>query len=263
MRPDLRLRLAASKVISRPSLLQLSTSEDWNNWASGSFITIHSGNPDLKPTESNQFDASLEWYISPRSYISAAVFYKSIKNFVREFVPIEKTYTDPLTNVTVNYIDSQVLNGDSGKIRGAEIGGQYLYDNGLGVVANLAVTTSTSEVDGVKGRLPGVIPHSYNIKLLYEKYGWSNQVSYSYTSSFTHDLDSPYIAGLPIVSDAYKELSATLSYEFRGRYTVFVEGTNLLNNADFRVSTFRNLPAYYESWGRAYFVGFRARFADR
>jgi outer membrane receptor protein involved in Fe transport len=159
----------------------------------------------------------------------------------------------------VTYDDVQVLNGDSGKVRGAEIGGQYLFDNGFGVVANFTTTTSTSKVDGVSGKLPGVIPRSYNLKLLYEKHGWSNQVSYSYASQFTHDLDSPYIPGLPIESDAYKELSATISYEFASRITVFVEGTNLLKNADARFSTFRNLPAYYESWGRAYFVGLRAR----
>ncbi len=259
LKPDLRLRLAASKVISRPSLFQLSTSVDWSNWSSGSFITYHAGNPDLKPTEANQFDASLEWYASPRSYVAAAVFYKKVKNFVRDFVPVTKTYTDSQTGVTVTYDDVQVLNGDSGKIRGAEIGGQYLFDNGLGVVANFTKTTSSSNVDGISGKLPGVIPHSYNLKLLYEKHGWSNQVSYSYASSFTHDLDSPYVAGLPIVSDAYKDLSATISYQIGQHVTVFVEGTNLLKNADARFSTFRNVPAYYEAWGRAYFVGLRAR----
>ena len=259
LRPDLRLRLAASKVLSRPSLFQLSTSTDWSNWSSGSFITYHAGNPDLKPTEANQFDASLEWYISPQSYVAAALFYKKVKNFVRDFVPVQKTYTDSQTGVTVTYDDVQVLNGDSGKVRGAEIGGQYLFPNGFGVMANLTATTSTSEVDGAKGKLPGVIPHSYNIKLLYEQHGWSNQISYSYASQFTHDLDSPYVAGLPIVSDAYKELSATISYEFGRHVTAYIEGNNLLNNADSRYSTFRNVPAYYEAWGRAYFVGFRAR----
>jgi iron complex outermembrane recepter protein len=261
LRHDLRLRLAASKVVSRPSLSQLTTAVDWSSWASGTFATFHAGNPNLKPAEANQFDASLEWYISPRSYLAAALFYKSIKNFVTT-VPVEKVYTQDNgdgTTTTAPYTEVFVVNGDSGKVRGAEIGGQYLFDNGFGVVANFSATSSTSVLDGVEGHLEGVIPRSYNLKLLYEKYGWSNQLSYSYTSSFTHDLNSPYISGLPVVSDAYKELSATVSHALGEHFTVYLEGTNLLNNADFRFSTYRNVPAYYEAWGRAYFVGVRAR----
>lgn len=261
LRPDLRLRLAASQVVSRPSLSQLTTAVDWSNWASGTFVTFHAGNPNLKPTEANQFDASLEWYLSSRSYLSAAVFYKSIRNFVTS-VPVDKIYTQTnpdQTTTTANYTEVFVVNGDSGKVHGAEFGGQYLFDSGLGVVANFSTTSSTSMLDGVEGHLEGVIPHSYNLKLLYEKYGWSNQVSYSYTSAFTHDLNSPYISGLPVVSDAYKDLSATLSHTLGGHATVYLEGTNLLNNADFRFSTYRNVPANYSAWGRAYFIGVRAR----
>ena len=258
IRPDLRLRLAASKVISRPSLVELSSAVDRSSWASGSFTTYQLGNPNLKPTESTQWDASLEWYISPRSYISAAVFYKSIKNFVTETTE-EKHYTDATSGATVPFTLNGFANGNSAKIRGAELAGQYLFDNGFGVVANLTTTGSTSVFGGVEGQLDGVIPHSYNLKLLYEKYGWSNQISYSYTSRFTHDLSSPYIPGLPIVSDEYKDLSATVSYEFGPHITAYVEGSNLLNNADFRFSTYRNVPAYYEAWGRAYFIGMRAR----
>jgi iron complex outermembrane recepter protein len=257
IRPDLRLRLAASKVISRPSLVQLTPASDWSNWESGSFVTYFLGNPDLKPTDSTQWDASLEWYLSSRSYVSAALFYKRLKNFVTG-ATVQKVFHDP-SGQDYAYTENDVVNGDSGTVRGAELAGQYLFDNGFGVVANLTTTGSTSMLGGVEGKLPGVIPHSYNLKLLYEKHGWSNQLSYSYTSQFTHDLDSPYIPGLPIVSDEYKDLSATVSYEFGKQLTGYLEGSNLLNNADFRVSTYRNVPAYYEAWGRAYFVGVRAR----
>lgn len=248
LRADLLLRLAASKVISRPSLVQLTPASDWSSWSSGSFFTTYFGNPNLKPTEATQWDASLEWYISPRSYLSAAVFYKSLSNFVTG-VTLEKTFTDPNSGVTVPYTEDGVTNGGKDKVYGTELAGQYLFDNGLGVVANTTITNSA----------PGVVPRSYNLKLIYEKFGWSNQLSYSYTSSYTHDSDSPYIPGLAIDSDAYKDLSATVSYAFGRHLTAYVEGSNLLNNADFRFSTYRNVPAYYEAWGRAYFVGMRMR----
>ena len=258
LRPDLLLRLAASQAISRPSLYQLSPASDWSNWSSGTFFTYYAGNPNLKPTEATQYDVSLEWYFSPRSYLAGALFYKDIKNFVTGQTLL-KSFTDPTSGVTVPYTEDVVVNGDTGTIEGAELAGQYLFDNGFGVAANLAVTSSTSHVGGVEGELPGVIPHSYNLKVLYEKHGWSNQVSYSYTSSFTAELDSPYIPGLPIEADAYEDLSATISYGFGRHWTAYIEGSNLLNNTDFRFSTYRNVPATYEAWGRAYFIGLRAR----
>ena len=176
------------------------------------------------------------------------MFYKSLSNFVTG-VTQEKTFTDPNSGVTVPYTEDGVTNGGKDKVYGTELAGQYLFDNGLGVVANTTITNSA----------PGVVPRSYNLKLIYEKFGWSNQLSYSYTSSYTHDSDSPYIPGLAIDSDAYKDLSATVSYAFGRHLTAYVEGSNLLNNADFRFSTYRNVPAYYEAWGRAYFVGMRMR----
>src|SRR5690606_32293526 len=40
------------------------------------------GNPNLRPLISDNFDVSLEWYFAPTSYVSGAVFYKKVKNFV-------------------------------------------------------------------------------------------------------------------------------------------------------------------------------------
>ncbi len=41
-----------------------------------------SGNPDLDPLISDNFDVSLEWYYKPSSYISAGFFEKRVNNFV-------------------------------------------------------------------------------------------------------------------------------------------------------------------------------------
>jgi len=179
------------------------------------------------------------------------VFYKDIKDFV--------------TNVTNNQIIQNqnfqvvsVVNGDSAKVKGAEIAGQYMFDNGFGVVANWTTTSSTAHLGDVTGGLEGVIPHSYNVKLLYEKYGWSNQVSYSWASRYTSVL-SGFIPGVAVYTDPYKDLSATISYSFDNHFTVFVEGSNLLGETQYAYNTYRDVPAQYQQSGRFYFVGMRTR----
>ena len=251
IRPDLRVRTAAAKVISRPSLDQLSSAIDASSAASGTFVIFNSGNPNLKPTQGKQYDVSLEWYVSAQSILSAAVFYKDIKDFV----------TTVTTNEVIqnqNFQVVSVVNGDSAKIKGAEIAGQYIFDNGFGVVANWTTTSSTAHLGGVTGDLEGVIPHSYNLKLLYEKYGWSNQVSYSWASRYT-SLLSGFIPGVSVYTDPYKDLSATISYSFDQHFTVFLEGSNLLGETQYAYNTYRDVPAQYQQSGRFYFVGMRTR----
>lgn len=250
LRPDLRIRAAAAKVISRPSLDQLSSASDASAAASGTFLIFNSGNPNLRPTDADQYDLSLEWYISPQSYVSLAGFRKNLRNFVT---------TAPVNTVIAGqqFVVSTVLNGNDATIKGAELAGQYIFDNGFGVLANMTTTSSEAHLDGFTGGLEGVIPRSYNLKLLYEKFGWSNQVTYSYNSSYTQQLLGT--AGVSVITEPYKELSATLSYEFAHHYTAFVEGTNLLNQSERAYHTYRSVPAQYQLSGRFVFVGVRAR----
>ena len=249
--PDLRLRVAAAEVIARPSLNQLSSASDASSAASGTFTIVNAGNPNLKPTKADQYDLSLEWYLSPQSLLSAAVFYKDITDFVTSVVTVQ-----PIQGQQFQILN--VVNGDTASVKGAELAGQYIFDNGFGVVANLASTSSNAHLGGVSGGLEGVIPHSYNLKFLYEKYGWSNQISYSWSSRYTSVL-SGFVPGVSVFSDPYKDLSATLSYSFDQHFTVFVEGSNLLGETEYAYNTFRNAPAQYQQSGRFYFVGMRTR----
>ena len=50
--------------------------------ANGAIPLGTSGNPDLQPLISDNFDVSLEWYYKPSSFISAGFFEKRVNNFV-------------------------------------------------------------------------------------------------------------------------------------------------------------------------------------
>jgi iron complex outermembrane recepter protein len=259
---QLRLRLAASQAISRPTFGQLSPASDPTSSSSGTFIIFDAGNPNLKPTTSNQFDASLEYYLGNRAAFSVAAFYKDIKDFVTTH-PTDVTITPTNQPVgapaTVDFTRVTVANGDSAKVFGVEGGGQYFFDNGFGVQANATFNHSRATSGDLTTKLAGAIPFSANLKLFYEKNRISAQVSQNYAGEYTQAQEG-LIAGLPITEDAYYEVSASFSYEVVPGVRVYVEGSNLANQAIKRYYTYRNVPAFLEESGRAFFFGVRAHF---
>jgi TonB-dependent receptor len=248
---ELRLRLAASQVLARPSFDQLSPASDASNASSGDFIIYNSGNPNLKPTQANQLDASLEWYKSQHGSVALAVFYKDISNFVTT-VTVQQVIAGQNFNVV------QVQNGDSATVMGVELAGQYLFDNGFGFQANLTYNHTKASIGGLTGQLDGAVPISYNFKAFYQKDEWEAQVSYSFTSSFTK-LISGFIPNLPEKALHYQEMSASLAYDVTEHFKVYVEGSNLLNASTQSYNGYPNVPATYEFYGRSIFFGVRAK----
>ena len=79
-------RASFSRTIARPTYGSLFVSQ---TAASGNRATAYggqpngtSGNPNLQPLISDNFDVSAEWYFKPSSYISAGFFDKRVRNFV-------------------------------------------------------------------------------------------------------------------------------------------------------------------------------------
>ena len=256
-----RVRLAASQAISRPSFGELSPAKDATSAQSGTYIIYDAGNPNLKPTEADQFDVSFEYYPSNRLALTAAAFYKHITNFVST-MPVDVVITP--TNQPVNqqqnfnFVEYQVSNGDSAKVYGVEVGGQYFLDNGFGVQANLTYNHSRATSGDVTTGLPGAIPFSANTKLFYENHGIGAQVSYSFQSRYTY-AQAGNLGYLPVKEDAYHEMSASLSYDVTSNVSVYVQGSNLLGSAIKRYNTYRNVPNFYEYSGRSFFFGIRGR----
>ncbi|MEP7242436.1 MAG: TonB-dependent receptor [Gammaproteobacteria bacterium] len=250
-RPDLRLRVAAAEVMARPSLDQLSTASDDGDASSGTFVKTFFGNPNLRPTTAHQADTSLEWYFTPRSLVALALFYKDVKDFVTS-VTADEPYAGQTFTVT------RFINGDSAKIKGAEIAIQHFLPSGLGVQASFTRTSSRAVQGDLRGQLQDVTPHSYRVALIYEHAKISGQISYSYDAPTTILL-SGQVPGLAVVADDYKNASFTLGYALTPQISLFAEGSNLLDESIRQYNTYRNVPAFYEQSGRSYFFGVRAR----
>ena len=86
IRDDLIGRFSFSRTIARPdygNLFAAQTVGTPNRPVSNGAIPLGtSGNPDLEPLISDNFDVSLEWYYKPSSFVSAGFFEKRVNNFV-------------------------------------------------------------------------------------------------------------------------------------------------------------------------------------
>jgi TonB-dependent receptor len=77
--PELFLRAAASKVVTRPTFAQLTPATTLNFL----FLTGSGGNPNLAPLRADQYDLSLEYYPKAGTLLYLAGFYKNVNGFVQ------------------------------------------------------------------------------------------------------------------------------------------------------------------------------------
>ena len=77
-----QLRLAASKTINRPQFRELTPSIFVNTDTDDRFV----GNPFLRNSKSNNFDARLEYYFSANQFVTIGGFYKDFTDPIEEFI---------------------------------------------------------------------------------------------------------------------------------------------------------------------------------
>ncbi|WAC47791.1 TonB-dependent receptor [Asticcacaulis sp. SL142] len=117
---NLRLKLAYSETLGRPSPDQVSISGETVSFnLDDELVSATRGNPDLKPRQSSNYDAALEFYPNGRkNLMMVGVFYKDIKDeIVTRKRVMDIVYDDMLyEDVTVR----QPENVESASVLGAE-----------------------------------------------------------------------------------------------------------------------------------------------
>ena len=226
---DMLLRLGASKTETRPTLNQMGV----DNWYGGRFGDVQTGggNPHLKPMESKNLDLSYEWYLSKTNYVSAALFQKKVSNF------LETQLVDMrIPQYTEVVHDTRVRNGQSGKIKGLELAGQYAFDTaipwlqGFGVAANYTYVDAQATRNGGPSACgyPGLSPQSYNGSVFYENSKFSARVSYNWRNHFSVDCGG----GSTMARNraAYGQTDASLRYNITPSLALYVDAINLGNS---------------------------------
>lgn len=167
-----------------------------------SHFTTDSGNPRLKPTMSQNFDLSFEWYPKEGTLVHLALFHKRISN-----LPIYAVTQQPVTVVFPDGTEQEALATATdttnatvpAKVKGFEIGGRTFFDmlpgllRGFGVEANYTFVDSQNpgdlyrDIDGFihnDGPVQGMSRHNYNATLMYELGRVSARIAYSWRSKY-------------------------------------------------------------------------------
>ncbi|PXA90682.1 TonB-dependent receptor [Caulobacter sp. D4A] len=280
----LQYRFGLSKTITPPDIgltrnfynLTLNTNADGitNGVPSGN---VPVGNPYLKPTQSKNIDASVEWYFAPVGSLTFAAFYKELTD-----VAYNRTSRLPFTNngVTFDVVITQPGNSDvKATVKGFEVGYQQFYDflpkplDGFGINANYSYiessgvpqsTLSATDPDVAAGRittvdtsklpLQGLSKHNVNFAAIYEKGPVSARLAYNWRSDFLLTVRDVIVPYAPIMNEATGQLDGSFFYTINPKMKVGVQGVNLLNET---TRTTQVLNSSLLKTGRSWFVNDR------
>ncbi|WP_082439118.1 MULTISPECIES: TonB-dependent receptor [unclassified Sphingomonas] len=252
-------RAAFSQTVTRPTLTDLGVDNSF-----GGRISVpqsSGGNPTLEPFKSTNYDISVEYYLNSISYVSAGAFYKKLDNFL-------ELQTLPIQRFGRTFQDTRTRNGQTGYIRGIEVGGQYTFDwlpsvlSGFGVAGNYTYVDSKAERDSALADYEcgynGLSPHSANGSVFFEKYGISARTSYNWRSEYLRACRSDQ--GRPRNRSAYGQLDFNVGYDVTSNVQVYVQGVNVTNQRIHEWSAIEDRFLLLQETGARYNFGARVKF---
>lgn len=259
-------RGAVSKGISRPDLQlfraggglgdNTANLERLGTLETGPLFTLRTGNRNLLPVVSWNYDVSAEWYFDRVGSLTASFFLKDIKGIVNTGVG-QVTYTSP-SGVTVDTQLEGPINDQKGTLTGFELAYQQTYDflpgllSGLGSQLtytyvdggdfsnpNLAnpgeasVTTNGNELAGSPYAflqpLAGISEHTVNATVFYEKGPLALRAAYNWRSEFLITPRDDIFPFSPIWQEDTGQLDASIFYSITDSIKVGVQAVNLLD----------------------------------
>ncbi len=229
---QLVLRASLSHTLSRPDFNETAISRTVDD----SKNTVSQGNAELKPLESVNWDASAEYYLPSLGVVSAAVFYKDIKNFTYQ--------TLAGTDADTGFPLTTFVNGPKGHIAGVELAYQQQFRSlpapfdGLGFLANATLSDSEAKYPNRPGESLDFIGQSKvigNVALTYEKNGFFARLAANYrTPRLREDEPLGESAADDRYVDRFLQLDFSTSYKFKQHWEIYAEALNLTNEP-FRV----------------------------
>jgi TonB-dependent receptor len=272
----LQFRLNYSRTIRRPDFATLNPTQSLTFVSNPLLINSGSaGNPDLRAQKSDSFDATAELYFKS-GFVAVTGYYRTIKDRV-------VTSSAQETIDGANFLISRPRNVGDAKLKGVEASTQYFFDflpgalSGFGAIG--AFTFADSEIGGTDqlagNPLQGVSKYNYTAGAVYDKYGLSARLVYTFRSKYFTEDNSGAVALRPIDPDRVADvfvptlltyvrpagrLDFSVGYDVTDALRIDVGGTNVLRNQTktYRGPTFINTYVFGDE--TVYTIGARARF---
>jgi TonB-dependent receptor len=207
-----------------------------------------SGNPELEPMESTNYDISAEWYLNSTNSLTLALFDKEVSGFIETTLNQVVPYTN--NGVTKDVTVLRPENQGDGFVRGFEFAWNGFFDFlpgwGRYFGARAAYTyvdsggtrnAAANPYDGnqtVNSRsegypLEGLSKTSYNAELYYSMATVEARLAYNWRERYLLTMAAANL-NIPAFADDYGQLDASLQWKFTQTMSVGVEAVNLLHS---------------------------------
>ncbi|MDB5454488.1 MAG: hypothetical protein JWP92_73 [Caulobacter sp.] len=289
-RENFLIRFGAAKVMSRPDLGSLTPGASVS--VSGTGRSVTAGNPNLNPYRAKAYDLSFEWYFSPQSLLSVALFKKDIGSLVQT-VTTQTAFTgnpfgipDSVATAacgtavgcspSAQWAFSTPVNTPGGVVKGFEINYQQPFKflpsflSNTGMLVNYTFVESSVNYVNASGAtvatadLTGLSRNGYNATLYYEDSKISARVSASYRDKYLgRVLGQENTAATPVAYDGTNEtlnIDASVQYTINDHMKLTLEGVNLTDQYQDQFNGVQDLMNVYHHTGREVLVGVRYKF---
>lgn len=249
----LLFRAAASKGISRPDLGAFRSGgaigdntgdlRAEGTLETGTLFQLFTGNRNLRPIESWNYDLSAEWYFDRVGSLTVSGFIKDIKGIVDSGISLVN-FVSPSGKALDVEVNGPV-NSQDGTLKGVEIAYQQTYDFLPGVLSGLGTQLTYTYVDGsdfgntnLAGNLgpfadsqplAGISKNTVNATVFYEKDWLSMRAAYNWRSAFLITPRDDIFPFSPIWGESTGQLDGSIFVTVRDGLKLGVQGVNLLD----------------------------------
>ncbi|WP_339722430.1 TonB-dependent receptor [uncultured Paraglaciecola sp.] len=257
---DIKIRANYAKALGRPNFPDLNPARTLTE--SAGITTIKEGNSKLDPRVADNVDLSFEYYFDEgRSLASVALFYKDIKDEIF-------TLQTQTTQNNAPVITTHPLNASDATLKGLELNlikdrldflPGFLSDFGVSVnytfikadATVLATDGSARQVDFLTEQPRNLA----NAALFYQQGDFEGRLSYNLTGRYAASINPTNPDSDDFIDD-FDTIDAQFRWQFNQNFTLMVEGRNLTNEKNVRLTgPNRSRNEDYSVFGKAYFVG--------
>lgn len=272
---DFKVRMAYSKN------MQLLTLQQWGggltvnygiDTVTGLFPVLggnSSGNPNLDPWRSSNYDLSFEYYYGKQNMINFGLFYIDVASFIVNGTVLRSDLPDQDGVVRGRTVSiNQPIQGKGKALKGMEFGWKQAFDflpgfwGNFGSEINATYSPSNVGTDlaGHKIPFPDNSTQQANVVLWYQDDAWEARIAANYRSRRAVNQDWGGITGLEMYQKSTIYLDAGITYSVTPNWQVYVQGSNLTNQNEQYYLVWENQKGHTNQFEPRYTLGVRAKF---
>ncbi len=222
----LQARLSYSAGIGRPNFGTIIPNDSANDQTQ----IVTANNTALKPQSGDNYDLTLEYYLSPAGLVSVGVFQKDVSEFIftRDVGTIGVGVDNGFNGEYVGYLLRSQTNGGSARMRGVEMNLQHQFSNlpglwrGFGMYANMTWLQPSGEYLSV------ATGHSGNVGLSYIDHGWTVRLHNNFAGrSIVRQPANPVTQRQDF---GRRRVDLNVSYRITRNLSVYVDAINILGD---------------------------------